>query len=653
MTDIATLVIKADTSQVKTATKDLDKLSNSSVKAESSSKDLSSSFTAMRSALPVAGLGILATLMVKSADALTKFTAQLRNATSSQSEFSEAFENVRRIASSAQAPIEAVGSTYSRLSNALKDLNVSQAQVSDVAETVALGLKVNGASAEETASAMLQLSQSFGSGRMQGDEFRSAMESMPSLMREVAKTMGVTVGELKSLSSEGAITSEVLLKTFNNPVLLDKLREQAESMRTIGGSMTEAKNELLLFTGTMAQRTGVVDGFNFIIDAGTNTLKGFNDQLSTGQIRLQGFLPAYDAYRKRMDKDYKAPSTFTFAPKIGEEGGNFNLGEYGANAPNKSLIRDIQGLKENKPLKDLISLQQEYAKSLSIVNAAEKEGLMTAQEAARYRAQLSKELESYNRKEIADNTKLQEQRKKALEENNKEEVRRLNVAIWVNEQIALSQQKANEEMAVYTERRMDIEQKRANENFEEAQRIYKEQLDAEKKLTEESKKGFEDLERAIDGYAKNASAAMTDFIFGTETSFGDMINSMLKDLARLALQKAIFDPIVTGITGALGSEGGIGSVFKSLLPGFANGSEYIPRDMVANIHQGERILTREENRNYSKGMAGNVNVNVTVNSNGSSSVQSDANFGKQLGNAIKSVVQSEMLKQKRQGGLLA
>jgi methyl-accepting chemotaxis protein len=77
--------------------------------------------------------------MIKSADALTKFSAQLRNATSSQAEFGEAFDNVRRIASSAQAPIEAVGSTYARLSNALKDLNVTQTQLSDVAETVALG----------------------------------------------------------------------------------------------------------------------------------------------------------------------------------------------------------------------------------------------------------------------------------------------------------------------------------------------------------------------------------------------------------------------------------------------------------------------------------------------------------------------------------
>lgn len=608
MADIAELKIRLDTKEVKQGNKDLDDLSSRSSKAESSTKSLASSFASMRSAIPVAGIGLLATAMVKASDTLTKFTAQLKNATATQNEFNQAFDNVRRIATSAQSPIEAVGSTYARLSNALRDLKVTQDQVAQVTETLALGLKVNGSSAEEAASAMLQLSQSFGSGKMQGDEFRSAMETMPSLMREVAKTMGVNIGELKSLSSEGKITSEVLLKTFSNPQLLASLQKQAEGMRTVGGTITEAKNEMVLFLGEMAKRTGIVDGFNFVIGAGTNTLKGFNDQLATGKIRLEGFLPAYAEYRKKMDGELKKAEPFEFAPTINSQGGKFNLGEF-TSTPEV----EVKKLTEEE-----IRAQDEKNKRLK-----EARDKLNAERLKDLQYQMDFELDM-------------------LEAKNKQEVE--------------ADKKAQDEIAMYKERRMAIEQKRANENFDEAQRLYKEQLEAEKKITEDAQKGFKDLERAIDGFARNSAQSMADFIFGTKTSFGDMVNSMLKDIARLALQKSIFDPIAEGISGAIsGSEtaSGIGGWFKSLMPSFAVGTDYVPRDMVANIHQGERILTKDENKSYSSGASGgNVSVNVNVSTSGGS-VDSNSSFGKQLGNAIKATVQAEMLKQKRQGGLLA
>lgn len=556
MADIANLQIRVDTNQVKTANKDLDSLSRSSKNAEQSTKSLSANFNALRGSLVAVGIAAFATQMIRSADALTKFSAQLKNATSSQAEFAEAFDNVKRIASTAQAPIEAVGSTYARLSNALKDLKVDQTQVADVAETVALGLKVNGASAEETASAMLQLSQSFGSGKMQGDEFRSAMESMPSLMREVAKTMGVTIGELKGLSSEGAITSEVLLKTFTNPELLAKLRQQSDSMKTIGGSLTEAKNELLLFSGTIAQKLGIVDAFSFSINAGVNTLKMLNDQLQTGQTRLQSFLPAYDQYRQRMDKDYKPPTKFEFAPKLGQEGGKFNFGEYAVNSPSSQLRSAVAGLREDEPLKDLISAQQEYKRNLDIVNQAEKEGLMSASEAARYRIQLQKELTKATKE-------TDDARKKAAEKENELEVKRLNVAIWTNEKIYELEQQKIKEREEASKKILEIEQRRADENFEEAQRM-------SKATTDEWKSAFEDLKNAVDGYSRDMSRSLAQFALGGKVSFADMIDSMLLKLLEFANQKFIFDPLFKAITGQIESAGGGSSIFGSLASGITN-----------------------------------------------------------------------------------
>jgi tape measure domain-containing protein len=64
----------------------------------------------------------------------------------------------------------------------------------------------------DTSGVFLQLSQALGSGALQGDELRSIMEQMPAVGQAVAKVMGVTVGEVKKLGSDGKITTDVMIK---------------------------------------------------------------------------------------------------------------------------------------------------------------------------------------------------------------------------------------------------------------------------------------------------------------------------------------------------------------------------------------------------------------------------------------------------------
>jgi len=47
-------------------------------------------------------------------------------------------------------------------------------------------------------------------GKLRGDEFRSIMENAPLLAQKIAENMGMTVGELKEMSSEGLITADVI-----------------------------------------------------------------------------------------------------------------------------------------------------------------------------------------------------------------------------------------------------------------------------------------------------------------------------------------------------------------------------------------------------------------------------------------------------------
>ena len=89
--------------------------------------------------------------------------------------------------------LEQIKDTYLGLNNAALRYNLSTA---------------------DTEGAMLQLSQALGSGVLQGDEFRSIMERLPAIGQAVADVMGVQVGELKQLSSDGALTTDVIIEAM-------------------------------------------------------------------------------------------------------------------------------------------------------------------------------------------------------------------------------------------------------------------------------------------------------------------------------------------------------------------------------------------------------------------------------------------------------
>lgn len=83
----------------------------------------------------------------------------------------------------------------------------------------------------------------------------------------------------------------------------------------------------------------------------------------------------------------------------------------------------------------------------------------------------------------------------------------------------------------------------------------------------------------------------------------------------------------SGTAGAAAESASGGGFFSGLLaklPSFDVGTAYVPRDMYAKIHQGERILTRSENARYGQG--GGNPINITFNSQGAM----DARTGQQM-----------------------
>ena len=218
--------------------------------------------------------------IIKLADDYKRFDAQLKLSTKSLNEYNEAYSNVIRIGRTAQSDIGAIGVLYARLNNNLRDFNVTQNQVADVTETISLALRTNNATVQETNSVMLQLSQSFGSGKLNGQEFLAVAEGAPMLLRQLATSLKVPYGALKDLSAQGLITRDALLKAWSDPAYIASLREQVKQVGTVTSSITVLMNNLKQYIGESDKSTSATK----TLSAGILLLADNINLLVTGAI---------------------------------------------------------------------------------------------------------------------------------------------------------------------------------------------------------------------------------------------------------------------------------------------------------------------------------------------------------------------------------
>jgi lambda family phage tail tape measure protein len=188
-------------------------------------------------------------------DSIIGLQNKLRSLTGDQALVGSMFNDITRIAGAARAPLQETGDLYFRIARAAKDLGISQQQTSDITESLAKSMSMTGATAQETSGALLQLGQALQSGRFQGDELRSVLENMPIVSKAMADELGVTIGELRKLGSEGKITSDVFVRAMekNKKAIDDAF---ARSVPTAMQALNNLKTAFAVAMTEMAQEEG-------------------------------------------------------------------------------------------------------------------------------------------------------------------------------------------------------------------------------------------------------------------------------------------------------------------------------------------------------------------------------------------------------------
>lgn len=208
---------------------------------------------------------------LKGIDSFKRIQNQLRGTTDSAAQLNQVTEELFGVAQRSRVPIADLTIAYRRYDNALSKTGMGQKGSLRITETIGKMLSLNGASAQESASALLQLSQAFNKGKLDGDEFRSVAELMPQILDAIAKATGKSRKELFKMSKDGEITVDVLIKAFQSlEKPIDKLMKN--SVRTIGQSFTQLTNKLIYQFGQWDKKTKFTEKLAKILDEIGNNL---------------------------------------------------------------------------------------------------------------------------------------------------------------------------------------------------------------------------------------------------------------------------------------------------------------------------------------------------------------------------------------------
>lgn len=218
---------------------------------------------------------------IHSSDEYSGILARMKLITKSQQEAVDLNDQIYYSALRARGSYSGMADSVSKIGLTAKEAFPDPKEIVPFVEGIQKLFIVGGTGIQQQADAMLQLTQALGSGKLQGDEFRSIAEAAPMIEQMVAKYMGVSQGALKELSSKGAITAEII----KNAILgnLDEINEKFLSMPMTWGQIWQN-------LGTQSYRAFVPVWEQINALANSPAIQAFVNGIAIGMIYVGAFI---------------------------------------------------------------------------------------------------------------------------------------------------------------------------------------------------------------------------------------------------------------------------------------------------------------------------------------------------------------------------
>ena len=692
------VTLRVDTSQATRALKGVQNQTNTLQKA----------FGGLKTALVGVGFTALAKQTVFASANFEKLQTRLKLLTEENGTFRDslnlAAEAERKFGLSATDALEAVTNLQARLG----PLGTSMEDVATIFNGFNTAAILSGASTQEQAGAMRQLTQALGSGVLRGDEFNSIAEQMSVVLAPVAEILGVEVGQLRDMAAQGKITGDVMVKAFkkieeggsemlkqlmaDDPTMVFKiLNNELEKLSIavgdlLGPVVLDATVLLTRFVRALAdfadseagQVTAIVAGLALgvkgltaafaLVSAKVIALKASFATMSMAAMAANGSLGMTTTMAFATAGGFAKATAAANAFKIALAKTGIGIAVIAFSALAVEIMKTVNHQKELNRLfkegtisevtakiqetEDKIAKLNEKLQKTNVVSDYFKElshGIGSSTMLEHHISVLEKKLDKLNKRlkdaQAEEITKTFEAQKKALEDQATKLQKRNELLLVANEE-KRKEAELEQEIAA-------MKEKFEGDEAKELERLMRNNFELERKAdkikeaNEAAKKLDETFRKIGDSIATGVSDALVDAVMQTK-SLAESAKALLNDIARQFLR--------LGINTALFSAfGGSSGIFKNL-PTFAAGGRPTVGQAALVGEKGPELFVPSVAGtvipNNKLGGGGAVTVNVSVDATGSN-VEGDEEEGRELGRLIAAAVQSEIVQQKRAGGLLA
>lgn len=210
--------------------------------------------------------------VTETADALTNATARIDMMNDGAHTTEEVMQRIYQSAQNARGSYMDMANVVAKLGNNAKEAFSSTDEIINFAELVQKQFTIAGASTQEASNAMMQLTQGLGSGVLRGDELNSIFEQAPNLIQTIADYMGVSVGEIRELASEGQITADIVKNAMfaSADEINAKFAEMPTTWAQVGQSI---KNQALVTFQPVLEMIGQItqmEEFNTVVSGIAN-----------------------------------------------------------------------------------------------------------------------------------------------------------------------------------------------------------------------------------------------------------------------------------------------------------------------------------------------------------------------------------------------